>query len=267
MESAGCVYLVGAGPGDPELLTVKALRLLEKAEVVVYDRLVSDAILELVPEDAHRIYVGKQSGRHSLNQDRINEILLDAARINRSVVRLKGGDPYIFGRGGEEALYLRAHGVSVQVVPGITSAAASGAVAGVPLTHRGLATGVRFVTGHLREDRRLELDWQSLASEETTLVVYMGLSTLALMARELIGAGLPADTPVMAIENATTPKERKVVAPLSEISRRVRDEKFRPPTLLIIGKVVSLAGQLGSEQLGTAELLSCCPESAGANHG
>ncbi|WP_020593498.1 uroporphyrinogen-III C-methyltransferase [Kiloniella laminariae] len=261
MEAAGPVYLVGAGPGDPELLTVKALRLIQEADVVVYDRLVSDSILELVPSKTRKLYVGKESGHHSLTQDRINEVLLNAAGLYRSVVRLKGGDPYIFGRGGEEALFLKEHGISVEVVPGITSAAASSAATGIPLTHRGLATGVRFVTGHLREDHKLDLDWDSLAQEDTTLVIYMGLSALAVIARRLIAAGLPAETPALAIENATTPQERKIIAPLNRISRAVRDEKFKPPTLIVIGKVVSLA-----DQKEKAELLPELLASAGAGY-
>lgn len=241
MRKLGTVHLVGAGPGDPELLTVKAARLLADADAVAYDRLVSDAVMKLVPATAERVFVGKESGCHHCSQDRINSILLDLARRHRTVVRLKGGDPFVFGRGGEEAEYLGRHGVAVAVTPGITSAAACGAATGVPLTHRGMATGVRFVTGHAKADAPLDLNWASLADAETTLVIYMGLATLPQTSAQLIAHGLPPDTPVLAVQNGTTPKERRLLTTLADAPDALTAACFRPPTLLVIGRVAALA--------------------------
>lgn len=241
---AGCVYLVGAGPGDPDLLTVKALRLLREAEVLVYDRLVSAEILSLVPPGVKRVYVGKASNQHSLPQDQINELLVKLGRGGRRVVRLKGGDPFIFGRGSEEAEHLAAHGIPFEVVPGITSASACSAYAGIPLTHRGLATGVRFVTGHCKNDTELDLDWASLADPNTTLVVYMGSANADQITQELIAAGLPADTPVAIVENGTTPQQRSARTTLENLCQELARQAFKPPTLIIIGKVVEMADVL-----------------------
>lgn len=243
MNRRACVYLVGAGPGDPDLLTVKASRLLQQADVVVYDRLVSADILSLIPVGTQRIYVGKSRGAHHYNQDAINELLVNLARRQRRVVRLKGGDPFVFGRGGEEALYLLAHDIDVQVVPGIT-AASSAAYAGIPLTHRGVANAVTFVTGHCREDAPLLLDWSALANADTTLVVYMGLHHLPEMARRLIAAGRAPETPAALIENGTTPLQREYVTTLARLPEDARAQAFRPPTLVIIGQVVDLARAL-----------------------
>lgn len=234
------VYLVGAGPGDPELLTLKAHRLLGEAEVVVYDRLVAQAILEIVPKGTSRIYVGKAPKCHRMVQDEINALLVKLSRAGRRVVRLKGGDPYIFGRGSEEVAFLRRHGVPVEVVPGVTAAAGCAAAAGIPLTHRGLATGVRFVTGHRGNDRSLDLNWRSLADPDTTLVVYMGLATLGRLSRELVEAGLPPDTPAAAVASGTLPEQRVIVGTLDSLVGRIEAAGLRPPTLAIIGKVVSL---------------------------
>ena len=244
MCEQGKVYLVGAGPGDPELLTLKALRLIERADVVVYDRLVAEGVLELVPEGVSRINVGKASGRHSLGQPEINELLVRLARGKRCVVRLKGGDPFVFGRGSEEALYLRRHGIPFEVVPGITAATACSAYAGVPLTHRGVSRGVRLVTGHFQEGQVLDLDWRSLADPQSTLVVYMGLSNLQLISRQLIQAGLPADTPALAVQDGTLPQQRRVFASLRELPQRVARAGMAAPLLLIIGRTVALADQL-----------------------
>jgi uroporphyrin-III C-methyltransferase/precorrin-2 dehydrogenase/sirohydrochlorin ferrochelatase/uroporphyrin-III C-methyltransferase len=178
MQSNTLVYIVGAGPGDPDLLTVKALRLIQQADVVVYDRLISQAILALIPAGSKRIFVGKETGKHHMGQDEINALLVKLAITGRSVVRLKGGDPFIFGRGSEEAMYLANHGVSFEVVPGITSASACTAYAGIPLTHRGVVSGVTFVTGHCRSDKPLDLNWEKLADPGSTLVIYMGLANL-----------------------------------------------------------------------------------------
>lgn len=238
--SRGKVFLIGAGPGDPDLLTVKALKLLQSADVVVYDRLVSPEIMALIPEGTARIDVGKMPKCHKVPQERINDILVHLALRGQRVVRLKGGDPLIFGRGSEEAEDLRLAGVDYAYVPGITSAQGAAAATGVPLTHRGLATGVRYVTGHRAKDALLDLDWESLASEETTLVVYMGAMNIAEIARELIGHGLPDALPVMAIASATTPREQRVISTLAQIAEDVARATLDAPVLFFIGHVVSL---------------------------
>jgi len=243
-EKYGIVYFIGAGPGDPDLMTVKAQRLLQQADVVVYDRLVSREITELFPTGAARIYVGKRPGHHHMTQEEINQLLVKLARKERKVVRLKGGDPFVFGRGSEEASYLAEHGVRFEVVPGITSAAACTTYAGIPLTHRGLATGARIVTGHCRANMPLELNWSSLADPDTTLVVYMGLAQLSEISSKLIAAGLPADTPAAAIENGTTPRQRRCISTLSKLASKTRSLDFVSPTLIIIGRVVAMSGEL-----------------------
>jgi uroporphyrin-III C-methyltransferase len=240
------VYLVGAGPGDPELLTVKAARLLERADAVVYDRLVGDGVLDLVPRGAMRVFVGKASSAHHLRQEEINDLLLRLARPGRVVVRLKGGDPFVFGRGSEEAAHLARHGVPFAVIPGITAAAGCAAAAGIPLTHRGVATGVRFLTGHCRAGAGLDLNWQSLADPRTTLVVYMGLANLPEICARLIAAGLPAETPAAAIASGTTPEEKVCAAPLSDLPERVRAAALEAPVLFIIGRVVEAVAWLSS---------------------
>jgi len=240
----GRVYLVGTGPGDPELLTVKAQRLLQNSDVVVYDRLVSDEILEQIPPGVSRIYVGKRSGRHPVPQVEINQLLQRLAEAGHAVVRLKGGDPFVFGRGSEEAAWLAAHGITFEVVPGITSASACSAYAGIPLTHRGLASGVQFVTGHSQADRELDLDWRSLADPDKTLVVYMGLANIEHITRELMAAGLPAETPAAAIEQGTTARQRRLLATLADLPRVSREAALAPPVLFVIGRVVSLAETL-----------------------
>ena len=245
MQDVGRVFLVGAGPGDPELLTIKALRCLEGAEVVVYDRLVSEEILALAPAGAARIYVGKQPGHHPVPQTEINELLIRLAESGRRVVRLKGGDPFIFGRGSEEAAALSTRGIACEVIPGITSAQGCAAQAGVPLTHRGLATGVRYLTGHCREDQDLDLDWEGLADPETTLVVYMGRAHIGQIVEELMARGLPADTPALAINNGTTPRERRLRTSLAALPEAVRAADFEGPVLFIIGRVAALGAALG----------------------
>lgn len=241
-EAGACVYLVGAGPGDPELLTIKAARILGGADAVVYDRLVSEGVLDLVPRGATRIYVGKASNAHRLSQSEINDLLVRLARPGRSVVRLKGGDPFIFGRGCEEAAHLAAHGVNFEVVPGITAASGCAAAAGIPLTHRGLATGVRFLTGHCYANGRLNLNWASLADPETTLVVYMGLANLPEISARLIDAGLPAGTPAAAIAEGTLERQRVLRTTLERLPKEVSDAGFAAPVLLVIGRVVSVMG-------------------------
>jgi uroporphyrin-III C-methyltransferase len=239
-EARGRVALIGAGPGDPELLTLKALRLLREAEVVVHDRLVSPEVLALIPSGARRIDVGKAPKAHALPQDGINALLVSLARRGFSVARLKGGDPFVFGRGSEEALALRAAGVAVEVAPGITAAQGCAAAAGVPLTHRGLATGVRYVTGHCRADLPLDLDWRGLADPDTTLVVYMGAASIGRIAAELTAAGLPGDTPVLAVNNGTTPRERRLPGRLDAIAADAAAAGFDGPVLFLIGRVAGL---------------------------
>ncbi|HEY9149400.1 MAG TPA: uroporphyrinogen-III C-methyltransferase [Gammaproteobacteria bacterium] len=238
------MYLVGAGPGDPDLLTVKAQRLLRQADVVVYDRLISPAILDLIPPGTSRIYVGKATGRHSMPQEDINELLLNLARKGHQVVRLKGGDPFVFGRGSEEARHLARHGIHFEVVPGITSAAACSAYAGIPLSHRGLARSVRFVTGHCRADQPLELDWQGMADPQTTLVIYMGLANLAQIRQGLLDAGMAPDTLAAFVENGTTPRQRRILTTLGDLERDQESHGVQAPALIIIGKVVDFAHEL-----------------------
>jgi uroporphyrin-III C-methyltransferase len=240
MANASCVFLVGAGPGDPELLTVKARNLLDKTDVVVYDRLVSDEILALIPPGVARISVGKQPRSHPVPQAEINALLVRLAQTGRTVVRLKGGDPFLFGRGGEEAAYLTAHGIRFETVPGITSASGCAARCGFPLTHRGLASGVRFITGHCRNDMDLDLDWRGLADPDTTLVVYMGMANMPEIAVRLIRHGLPADTPAAVICNGTRPDQREVFAALGEIARAAADAQFDGPILFVIGRVLRM---------------------------
>jgi uroporphyrin-III C-methyltransferase/precorrin-2 dehydrogenase/sirohydrochlorin ferrochelatase/uroporphyrin-III C-methyltransferase len=232
------VFLIGAGPGDPELLTVKAVRLLGDADVVVYDRLVAPEILDFVPAGASRIYVGKAPGNHPLPQEEINDLLVTLARSGRTVARLKGGDPFVFGRGSEEAAHLAANGIPFEVVPGITAASGCAAAAGMPLTHRGLATGVRFVTGHCRDGGAL--DWDCLADPDTTLVIYMGLSRMQSIAESLIGAGLAPSTPAAAVSAGTTPRQKVCRTTLENISSHVGRLGLAPPVLVYIGRVVEM---------------------------
>ncbi|GGC72157.1 hypothetical protein GCM10011362_20810 [Marinobacter halophilus] len=242
-NSSGEVALVGAGPGDPELLTLKAWRLINSAEVVLYDRLVSPEILALIPESAERIHVGKQRSNHSLPQEQINQRLVDLAREGHKVVRLKGGDPFIFGRGGEEIETLAAAGVRFQVVPGITAASGCAAYAGIPLTHRDYAQSVRFVTGHLKNDT-CNLPWSDFVQNNQTLVFYMGLVGLPIICRELIAHGMKRDMSVALVSRGTTPDQRVIVGNLTSIVDMVESSGVQPPTLVIVGDVVSLRSRL-----------------------
>jgi uroporphyrin-III C-methyltransferase/precorrin-2 dehydrogenase/sirohydrochlorin ferrochelatase len=239
----GEVYLVGAGPGDPDLLTVRALRLIEQADVVLHDSLVSAEILDLVRRDAERIDVGKRSGRHALPQEWINELMVDLARAGRRVMRLKGGDPFVFGRGGEELEHLARHGVSFQVVPGVTAALGCAAYAGIPLTHRDHAQSCVFVTGHAA-DGTPDLDWVALARPRQTVVVYMGLGAIKALGASLIAQGADAATPVAAIENGTREDQRVVVSTLARIAADVTARGLEGPALIVIGSVVALRDRL-----------------------
>jgi len=241
---SGSVALVGAGPGDPGLLTLRALCLLNEADVILHDRLVDAAILDLARHDAERIDVGKESGAHRLTQERIHALLLQHARAGRQVVRLKGGDPFVFGRGGEELEFLRAHGVAYEVVPGITAALACAAYAGVPLTHRDHAQSVRFVTAHCK-DSLDTLDWRALAAERQTLAVYMGVAQLATLRDRLLAHGRAPHTPFALIENGTRRDQRVIAGTLAELPALQRKHAVRAPALLILGEVAALATTLG----------------------
>ena len=257
------VFLVGAGPGDPDLLTIKAARTIAIADVIVHDRLVSDAILDTAPAVAARICVGKQPRRHPVPQDEINALLVRLARTGLTIVRLKGGDPFIFGRGGEEAEVLAEAGIPFEVIPGITAAQGCAASAGIPLTHRGLATGVRYVTGHCREDAPLDLDWSGLTDLGTTLVLYMGVAQIRQIAVRLIEHGMPADMPVLAIANGTRPDERWLASTLLGIADAVTTEGFANPVTFIIGEVAGL--DLAVVSAGTVpHLVAPIPEAAHA---
>ncbi len=240
-DSMKPVYLVGAGPGDPDLLTVKALRLIQQADVVVYDRLVSEPIRDLVPVGTKQIFAGKTARDHHMPQHETNDLLVTLARAGRSVVRLKGGDPFVFGRGGEEAVHLAENQIPFEVVPGITSSAGCAAYAGIPLTHRDYAHGVRFVTGHTQNGEEPELNWASLADPDTTLVVYMGVTNARIIANRLIEAGLSADTPAAAINMGTRPEQKVIRTTLTALPEEIQTAGLSGATLLVIGGVVQLA--------------------------
>lgn len=241
--ATGRVYLVGAGPGDPELLTLRAVRLLQQTEVVVYDHLVSSAVLDFVPPGAERIYAGKRRNEHTMRQEQINALLIKLALQGKQVVRLKGGDPFIFGRGGEELQALAAHGVAFEVVPGITAASGVSSYAGIPLTHRDHAQTCLFVTGHLK-DGSADLDWPSLVRANQTVVIYMGLGGLADICRQLMAHGAAPDLPIAVVQDGSIASQKVVTGTLSNIPERVTREGLRSPCLTIIGDVVKLHDSL-----------------------
>ena len=244
MNKKGFVSLVGAGPGDAELMTIKAVRLLHQADVVVYDRLVSSEILELIPLGVSRISVGKEVGKHCVPQKEINDIIVNLAKAGHKVVRLKGGDPYMFGRGGEEVIALKKHHISFEVVPGITSASGCSAYSGIPLTHRGMSRRVQFITGHFNDNEPLDLNWQSIADPKSTLVIYMGMANLPLVVSSLIDAGLPGSTPAAAIQNGTTESQQRIITSLDQLDGAIKQKQMQAPVMIIIGEVVSLADEL-----------------------
>lgn len=239
----GEVYLVGAGPGDPDLLTLRALRLMHKADVVLYDRLVSAEIMLKLRPDAQKIHVGKQQANHSVEQETINQMLVRLAQEGNKVLRLKGGDPFIFGRGGEELETLAEAGVAFQIVPGITAASGCASYAGIPLTHRDHSQSVRFLTGHTKEGAVL-LDWEMLAKEQQTLVFYMGLSGLSIICRELISHGMKSSTPIALIQQGTTRTQKVLLGNLASMPELAASSEIKAPTIIIIGNVVKLHGSL-----------------------
>jgi len=248
------VHLVGAGPGDPELLTLKGRRVLEEAEVVIYDRLVSEEILGFVSPGAELVFVGKETSFHSCPQEEINQLISRHARRGKRVVRLKGGDPFVFGRGGEEAAHLAEEGIPFEVVPGITAAIGVGAYAGIPLTDRRYSQAVTLVTGHRMKGEGLEeINWAALAELGHTIVFYMGVANISEITRKLIDFGRPPSTPAALVSRGTMPGQRTVLGTLSDISMRCKEEGVKPPALLVIGEVVSLSHVLNWSEQGLSE--------------
>ena len=238
----GLVSLVGAGPGDADLLTLKALRVIEQADLIVYDNLVSEQICSLFPSTSEQVYAGKMKGLHTLTQDEINQLLIKKALQGLNVCRLKGGDAFVFGRGGEEMLELKAQGIQVEIVPGITAAAGCSSYAGIPLTHRGVSQGCTFVTAHA--EKELSIKWQALANLDHTLVFYMGLSKAELIETQLIKAGLDSNTPVAFIENGCCPEQRVITGTLEQLASLVGKHQIKSPSLIMVGKVVALSEKL-----------------------
>ena len=242
----GKVFLVGAGPGDPSLITLRAVELIKKADVVLYDRLVSKKILSMVPKKAKAVYVGRAVGDDYKHQDDTNELMVKYAKTKRCIVRLKGGDPIMFGRGGEEAEYLKKHKIQFEIIPGITSGIGSATYAGIPLTHRKFASSVVFVTGHEDFEKNKEaVRWKKLAKSTDTIVVMMGLSRIGIISKQLLSGGMDKKTPVAVIQDGTTPKQKMITGTISNIAQKVRQSKIAPPSIIIIGNVVSLSKTIG----------------------
>ena len=242
----GKVYLVGAGPGDPKLITLRAVDLIKKADVVLYDRLVSKKILDMIPKRAVSIYVGRAVGDDTTHQETTNELMVKYAKLKKSVVRLKGGDPIIFGRGGEEAEVLKSFNVKYEIIPGITSGIGSATYAGIPLTHRQLASSVVFVTGHEDPEKKTEIvKWKKLAKSVDTIVIMMGLSRIGIISKKLIDGGMDKDMPVAVIQNGTTPQQKMIKGTISNITNKIKRNKIKPPTNIIIGRVVDLSDIIG----------------------
>ena len=240
----GKVYLVGAGPGDPKLLTLRAAELLGKADIVIYDRLVGKSILKLAPKTARKIYVGKRSGKHEVPQDKINELLISCASEGKKVVRVKGGDPFLFGRGGEEAETLAEHHVDFEVVPGVTSAVATPEYAGIPLTHRDYASSVGIVTGHRAGDYGRPVNWGKLAAGVDTIVILMGMESLEAIVKKLMEGGVDPEKPVAIIERGTTKMQRSFIAKLNTIVDEAKKNDVKPPAVIVIGEVAELGRKL-----------------------
>lgn len=236
---AGEVALVGAGPGDPDLLTLQAYRIIQQAEVVIYDRLVSKEIMALVPENAELVYVGKKQAEHRVPQEGINQILVDHAKQNKKVVRLKGGDPFVFGRGGEEAQFLLKNDVACHIIPGMTAASACTSYVGIPLTHRNVARSCTFITGHIQECGKLDIPWQTLADKQQTVVFYMGVKNLPIIIEQLENAGRSSSTPAALIRKGTQPDQQVIKGTLHSLSELVATNHIKPPTLIVIGDVVN----------------------------
>ena len=247
---AGEVALVGAGPGDPDLLTLQAFRFIKQAEVVVYDRLVSDEIMALLPSSCDKIYVGKKQAHHRVPQEGINQLLVDHAKKGKKVVRLKGGDPFVFGRGGEEAQYLLANNIACHIVPGMTAASACTSYAGIPLTHRQVAQSCTFITGHVQSNGELDLPWQTLNNAKQTVVFYMGVKSLNNIATQLINAGRCAQTPAALIRKGTQPDQQVFKGTLSSLSALVEKHNIKPPTLIVIGDVINTFDEFKLKNLG-----------------
>ena len=242
----GKVYLVGAGPGDPKLITLRAVELIKKADVVLYDRLVSKKILAMIPKRAVSIYVGRAVGDDTTHQENTNELMVKYAQLKKSVVRLKGGDPIIFGRGGEEAEFLKSFNVKYEIVPGITSGIGSATYAGIPLTHRQFASSVVFVTGHEDPEKKTEVvKWKKLAKSVDTIVIMMGLSRIEVISRKLIEGGMDKNMPVAVIQHGTTSKQKMVKGTISNIANKIKRNQIKPPTNIIIGRVVDLSDIIG----------------------
>ena len=242
----GKVYLVGAGPGDPKLITLRAVELIKKADVVLYDRLVSKKILSMIPKKAEKVYVGRAVGDDTKHQNSTNDLMVKYARVKKNVVRLKGGDPIIFGRGGEEAEFLKEHKVKYEIIPGITSGIGSATYSGVPLTHRKFASSVVFVTGHEDPEKKTEVvKWKKLAKSVDTIVIMMGLSRIGIICKQLEQGGMNKKTPVAVIQNGTTPKHRMISGNISNIAKKIKQENFKPPSIIIIGNVVELSKTIG----------------------